>query len=231
MIRHALAILASLLLTGCFDLEQKIALNRDGSGNYEITITAEGLIGEALTKEQLISDAKQPVQSETQVKNGQVVHTERISFSQLSGLNFAEEDVALSVHGRDLFGLGPTHATFRRTVHSANLEAEQARSHDKDEATGAALATLFGNHTYTFSVTLPVSVDHIAPVKLGGVIVEPEVTGNFFQHTVTWRMPMHMMFAEDTVTFAVDFSAFSSLADAHSNGKSSTPVRREDNSD
>jgi hypothetical protein len=185
------------------------------------------LIGVAIKKKRLISDAKQSVQSNTEVKNGQVVHTERIPFSQLPDLNFADEDVALSVHGRDFFGLGPTHVTFQSTVHSADVEAEQARSHDKDEDAGTALAALFGDHTYTFSVTLPGSIDHIAPVKLGGVIVEPEVTGNFFQHTVTWRMPMHMMFAQDTVTFAVDFSAFGSFADAHSNGKSSRPEHQD----
>ncbi len=231
MIRRALVILASLVLAGCFDLDQKIALNRDGSGAYEITITAEGMMGEALKKERLISDAKQPVQSNTTVKNGQVVHTERISFTQVSDLNLSDEDVALSVHGRDFFGFGPTHVTFRRTVHSAEVETEKAHVHDKDVGSGAALAVLFGNHTYTFSVTVPGSIEYIAPVKLGGMLVEPEVTGDYFQHTVTWRMPMHMMFAEDTVTFTIDFSALGTFVDSRASGKGSNSKHQEDNSD
>lgn len=228
--RHAFIILVSLILAGCFDLDQKIALNRDGSGIYEVTITAEGLIGDALKKERIISDAKQPVQSTAVVKNGQVVHTERVSFSQLSDLNVADEEVALSVHGRDFFGLGPAHMTFRRTARNADMEAEKSRSHDKDEGAGTALAALFGNHTYTFSVTLPGSIDYIAPVKLDGVVVEPEVTGDYLQHTVTWRMPMSMMLSAKAATFAIDFTAFGTFADAHSTGKRA-PENKDGNSD
>jgi hypothetical protein len=230
MTRYAVIFLASFLLTGCFDLEQKIALNRDGSGSYEVAVTAEGMIGEAMKKERIINDAKQPVQSETEVKNGFVVHREHMSFTQLSDLSLSDEDVALTVHGRDFFGFGPTHASFRRIVHSA--DAEKARASSKDKDSEEALSLLFGNHTYTFSVTLPGSIERIAPVKVAGVTVQPEVTGDFYHgHTITWRMPLHMMFAENNVTFAVDFAAVGSFEDSRSQAKRSMPPPADGNSD
>jgi hypothetical protein len=230
MMRRVAALLATLLLTGCFDLDQKIALNRDGSGSYEVAVTAEGMIGEALEKEHLISDTKQPVQSETEVRNGKIIHRERMSFVQISDLSLADEDVALTVRGRDFFGLGPTHVTFKRVVHSNDVE--KAHTHDKDEDAGAALAMLFGNHIYTFSLTLPGSIERIAPLKIGDVTIEPEVTGDFYHgHTVTWRLPMHMMFAEDAVAFTVDFSAIGSFADSRSRVKRSTPKQENGDSD
>jgi hypothetical protein len=230
MIRRVAALLAALLLTGCFDLDQKIAFNRDGSGSYEVAVTAEGVIGEALKKERLISDTKQPVHSETEVSNGKIIHRESISFAQLSDLNLPDEDIALTVRGRDFFGLGPTHVAFTRTVHSNDVE--KSHTHDKDVDTGAALAMFFGNHTYTFSVTLPGSIEGIAPLKIGGMIVEPEVTGDFYHgHTITWRMPMHLMFAQPAVTFAVDFYALGSFADSRSRGKRSTSQHEGGDSD
>jgi hypothetical protein len=109
-------------------------------------------------------------------------------------------------------------------VHSADVRNEKSPE-DKDDS--AALAAVFGQHMYTFSVSLPGSVDRVEPLKVGGTIVRPEITGDFFRHTVTWRMPLYMMFAEDEVVFSVDFSAYGTFLDARSQAKRSTPKRRD----
>ena len=215
-------LLVSFALTGCFDLDQKMALNRDGSGNYEVTLTAEGMLGEALKNEVLISESEGKVQRETKIVQGRAVHRERIAFAKLSDLSLADEDVTLSLRGGDLFGLLPKRATFRRVVNSADVRSKKSPE-DKDDT--AALAAVFGDHTYSFSLTLPGSIDRVAPLKVGGVTIQPEVTGDFFRHTVTWRMPLYMMFAEDSVVFAVDFSAYGTFTDSRSRPKRSTPGR------
>ena len=225
MRRYAI-LLACFALTGCFDLDQKLALNRDGSGNYEVTLTADGMIGEALKNETLISESNGKIVRETEIVNGRAVHRERIAFARLSDLALADEDVTLTVRGGDLFGLLPKHATFRRVVNSADVRSQQSPE-DKDDA--AALAAVFGKHTYSFSVSLPGSIDRIAPVKVGGVTIRPEVTGDFLRHTITWRMPLYMMFAEDSVVFTVDFSAYGTFGNSQSRPKRSTTKReRED---
>lgn len=224
MIRRAAILIACLALTGCFDLDQKLALNRDGSGLYEVTLTADGMIGEALKNEVLISEGKGKVVRETEIVNGHAVHRERIAFANLSDVGLADEDVAVTVHGNNLFGLLPKSANFRRVVHSADVRNEKSPE-DKDDS--AALAAVFGQHMYTFSVSLPGSIDRVEPLKVGGTIVRPEITGDFFRHTVTWRMPLYMMFAEDEVVFSVDFSAYGTFSDARSQAKRSTPKRRD----
>ena len=228
MMRRLAVLLACLVLTGCFDLDQKLALNRDGSGAYEVTLTADGMIGEALKNEVLITEAKGQVSRETKIVNGHAVHREHIAFARLSDLGLADEDVALTVRGGGLFGLLPKNANFRRVVHSADVRNEKTPE-DKDDT--AALAAVFGKHTYTFSVSLPGSIDRVAPLKLGGVAIQPEVTGDFFHHTVTWRMPLYMMFAEDTVVFSVDFSAYGTFEDSNSQPKRSTPKAANGGSD
>ncbi|MGQ0741877.1 MAG: hypothetical protein ACT4OG_06230 [Alphaproteobacteria bacterium] len=207
--------LVCLLLAGCFDLEQKMSLNRDGSGVYEVALTAEGAIGEALKNEVLISESEGEIERQTTIVQGRTVHSERIRFRSLSDVALGDEDVSLRVHGGDFFGLLPKHATFRRVVRSGDVRSKSADDKDDREA----LAAVFGNHTYTFSVSLPGSIARIHPVSLGRVTIQPEVKGDYFRHTVTWRMPLHMMFSEDEVVFAVDFSAYGTFRDAHSRPK------------
>ena len=222
MTRHIAILFACFALTGCFDLDHKLVLNRDGSGSYEVNISAEGMVGEALKNEVLISESKGAVKRETEIVNGHAIHRERIAFANISDLGLADEDVTLTVNGNNFFGLAPKSATFRRVVRSADVRSEKSPE-DKNDA--AALAAVFGNHTYSFSVSLPGSIDSIAPVKLGGVTIKPEITGDYFRHTITWRMPLYMMFAEDKVVFAVDFSAYGTFSDAQSQSKRSTPKR------
>jgi len=225
MMRLVAIAFACLALTACFDLDQKLALNRDGSGVYEVTLTADGIIGEALKNEVLISEANGKVQRETEIVNGHAVHRERIAFASMSDMSLSDEDVSLTVHGNNLFGLLPKSANFRRVVHSSDVRSEKS---PEDKNDSAALAAVFGQHTYTFSVSLPGSIDRIDPVKVGGTAIRPEITGDYFRHTLTWRMPLYMMFAEDEVVFSVDFSAYGTFVDARSKPRRSTPRRRGD---
>ncbi len=220
MMRPLFIALACLVLTGCFDLDQKMTLGRDGSGTYEVTLTADGMVGEALKNEVLISELKGEVKRETEIVNGHAIHRERIAFASIADLGLADEDFSLAVHGSNLFGLAPKSATFRRVVRSADVRSEKS---PEDKEDSAALAAVFGNHTYSFSISLPGSIDHIEPVKLNGVTIKPEITGDFFRHTITWRMPLYMMFAEDKVVFAVDFSAYGTFTDSQSQPTRSTP--------
>jgi hypothetical protein len=222
MTRRIAILFACFALAGCFDLDQKMTLGRDGSGSYEVTLTADGMVGEALKNEVLITESKGAVQRETEIVNGHAVHREHIAFASIADLGLADEDVSLTVHGDNFFGLAPKSATFRRVVRSADVRSEKSPE-DKDDS--AALAAVFGNHTYSFSLSLPGSIDSIAPVKLGGVTIKPEITGDYFRHTITWRMPLYMMFAEDKVVFTVDFSAYGTFSDAQSQPKRSTPKR------
>ncbi|HVV65708.1 MAG TPA: hypothetical protein VHC42_09570, partial [Rhizomicrobium sp.] len=37
-------------LSGCFDLEQKMAIRHDGSGVYDVIVSADGIVGAGLRK-------------------------------------------------------------------------------------------------------------------------------------------------------------------------------------
>jgi hypothetical protein len=78
----------------------------------------------------------------------------------------------------------------------------------------AILSGMFGEHEYSFSVTLPGSIDRIAPLKVNGVEVKPDVSGDFYHgHTIVWRMPLALMLEAKRLDFEADFSALGSFAD------------------
>jgi hypothetical protein len=127
--------------------------------------------------------------------------------------------MSLSVRSHDFFGLGPTHAAFRYVflVDRARKDHD-AHSGGGDEAMGRQIvASILGDHAYVFSVTLPGSIEHVAPIEIGDTLIQPDVSGDFYHgHTVTWRIPLSTLAEAKSLAFEVDFSAYGFFADAHS---------------
>jgi len=221
----AALLLAAIGLSGCFDLSQSVAINRDGSGRYQFAIAARGVVGDALKdgKSNIHIGHLENVRTQTVIVDGKVTQTSTSDFKQLSDLSLSNEAIAIKVRGHDLFGLGQTHAVFRRIFLVDN--ARRARQRDDDDNAGAAvLASIFGDHVYAFSVHLPGQIDWIAPVWAGGVEVKPQVSGDDSHgYTITWRMPLASMIQTKAMRFSVGFSAYGALSDSE--------TRRDDDHD
>jgi len=202
-------------LSACFDLDQKVAIGRDGSGSYEIAVAAEGLVGDGLKQDRDNMLKPNKAVSRTEVVNGKVVRSARADFAKLSDLSFNSEAISLHVLGHSLFGLGPTQVRFRRVFLVDHAEKDHARGHSDDDMSHEVLDTFFGGHSYTFAVTLPGSIDRIAPMTIDGMEIKPTVTGDIYHgHTITWRMPLSLALSAKQIAFEVDFSAYGTFADA-----------------
>lgn len=216
--KAALAAAVSLSLSACFDLTQKVDIGRTGAGHYQVTIAASGIVGEALKEKPVRLDRQDHEATTVIEKDGLVTETSTRSFGRLADLKLPDEVISLRVLGHSFFGLGPAHVRFRRTflVHNARRSNEDRFGRD-DEMGSQVMASIFGDHVYVFSVTLPGSIVRAAPVKLGDTLVEPAITGDFFHgHTVTWTMPLYRMLNEKMLTFEADFSAYGSFSDSQS---------------
>jgi hypothetical protein len=219
ILRIALLAVTACALTACFDLDQKIAIGRDGSGSYQVSLAAEGALGDAMKNDKSkksgdMLDSDKAVVT-TEFRNGKVVKTARVDFKSLSELPLHDEEASLTVLDRGWFGFGPAHVRFRRTFMIGSARAARGGDSGTDEAGKAAVAAIFGGHTYSFSVTLPGSIERIAPVKINGVEIKPEVSGDSYNgHTIVWRMPLAMLMEANKLTFETDFSAFSSFENA-----------------
>lgn len=217
ILRFAALAVTACLLSACFDLDQRVSIARDGSGQYRMAISAKGAIGDALKdkkagKIDMLGAGK--VKLTTVVEHGNVVKTATADFHALSELKLDDEEVALHVLDRGFFGLTPSHVRFRRVFHIGSARTRSGSGSD-EEMGKAVLAGIFGDHTYSFAVVLPGSIDRIAPVKANGVEIKPEVSGDFYHgHTIVWRMPLTTMMTARELVFEVDFSALGSFADA-----------------
>jgi hypothetical protein len=213
------ATLCLLLLCGCFDLTQKLSIGRDGAGRYDITIAANGLLGEALKDNKTALQLKQNnVRTRTVAKNGFVTQTVTMDFQSLAALRLSDESLSLTNHGASWFGLGPSHVTFRRVFLVDRARRENAPRQAADNKFGTELAqTMFGDHVYVFSVTVPGSVDRAATIHIGHTTIQPRIVANgVTAQTVTWRMPLYAMLQAKLLTFEIDFSAYGSFPDAQS---------------
>ena len=208
-------ILCAVGLSGCFDLGQKVAIGRDGSGGYAISVAADGIVGDALHKHHadIDIDNDMPLHTRIDVVDGKTVQTSGTAFHDLSDLKLSDETISLHVKGQKLLGLAGTEVNFHRS-----FNIERARRHhdeDSDDHLGREILTsMFGDHTYTFSVWLPGSIDHINPIYVGNQEVKPVVTKDGDGHTITWRMKLTDMFLADTLDFDVDFTAHGKFHDA-----------------
>ena len=215
-VRWAVLLVVAVGLSGCFDLAQKVFIGRDGSGWYEAAVSAEGLVGEALRYKNANNLAgENRAVTTTSASNGGVTQRSVVGFKSLSNLAFYDQGMRLIVRGHSFFGLGPSELTFRRSFAVDRARAEHEHQ-QQPSGMGAEIAqSVLGDHTYVFSVTLPGSIERIAPVVVGGTTILPEVTGDFYHgHTITWRMPLYMMAMAHALAFEVDFSAHGWFSDA-----------------
>ena len=201
-------------LSGCFDLSQKVAIGGDGSGGYQISVAADGIMGEGIRKHHadIDFDDDMPLHTRVSVVDGKTVQTSGTAFHDLSDLRLSDETISLHVKGKKLLGLGGTQVNFHRS-----FNIDRARHHhdeDSDDHIGRdVLTSMFGDHTYTFSVWLPGSIDHINPLYVGDREVKPVVTQSGNGHLIAWRMKLTDMFLANELDFDVDFTAHGNFHD------------------
>lgn len=204
---------ASTGLSGCFDLSQRVAIGRDGSGRYDIAASGQGVVGQALRNEKIVDTAHKDADLVTTVCDGMTIRRASIAFQSLSDLFLADETMSLSVKRRDLLGLGPAHAAIRCEFPVGS--ARRARSANANGIGEQIARSVLGDHFYSFAVTVPGSVEYAAPVVAGGETYQPAVTGDFYRgRTVLWRIPLYALVDTQLLDFAADFAAFGSFVDA-----------------
>jgi len=132
----ALAVLLAVVgvgLSGCFDVVQTVGIDRSGAGRYQIAVTGQGVVGDAIKNEKLVNRQNHAAMSTSDV-GGNVTRTATVDFKSLSDLAFSDETMNLKVTGRDFFGLGPSHVAFLTNVmidkaKHDNERAQAGRSH------------------------------------------------------------------------------------------------------
>jgi hypothetical protein len=203
-------------LSGCFDLVQTVGVDRQGAGRYQVSITAEGIVGQAIKNEKLVNKQNHATLATSDV-NGKVTRTATIDFKSLSELAFSDERMSLKVTGRDFFGLGPSHVAFIADVMISKAKSENPQTASAKGVSEEIAQSILGDHTYTYTVTVPGDVERALPITIGGQTYQPTVTGDFYNgHTVTWRLPLYALVSADALDFEVDFSAWGFFNDTQS---------------
>ena len=203
--------LAAVGLSGCFDLVQDVTVGRDGTGTYHIALTSQGIVGEGLKTASIIDTTRNRARMTTSIVNGRVTRSADVAFASLGDLALSNETMGVTITHRDWFGLGATHAAFR-----CNFRVDEAKKSNPGSTMGRQLAqSILGDHFYSFSVTVPGSIERIAPLKIGDDTIQPSVTGDFYHgHTVTWRLPLADLMDAGALAFEVDYVAFGSFRDS-----------------
>jgi len=212
----AIVVLSTTGLSGCFDLEQRVGLHSNGSGTYDVVVSADGIVADGLERKPADIDVGDNRAVRHVVRHGdRIVETSEVSFGDLSDLRLDDETLTLHVKGKRLFGLGGTEVNFHRS-----FRVDHARHHHDDEDDNHLghdiLESMFGGHTYTFAVWLPGEIEHIAPVRVGDQLVQPVVMGDRYGHTIVWKMKLTDMFMADRLDFDVDFAAHGDFHDTQS---------------
>ncbi|HKD22019.1 MAG TPA: hypothetical protein VKB71_08380 [Rhizomicrobium sp.] len=220
--RHAFVVAALVAagtgLSGCLDLVQTVGIDRQGAGRYQIAVSSQGIVGQALKNEKLVNRQNHATMSTTDV-GGNVTRTATVDFKSLNELAFSDESMSMTVKGRDLFGLGPSHVAFVADlmVSKAKGENPQAQAVSTNDVGEQVAQSILGDHTYSFTVTVPGDVERAAPITLGNQTYQPTVTGDFYSgHTVTWRVPLYAIVNRQALNFEVDFWAWGFFKDTKS---------------
>lgn len=212
-----LAALGAVGLSGCFDLEQRVGLHRDGSGSYSVVVAAGGVIGEGLDKDHSDVDIGDNRAVTTVVHKGETtIETSEVKFGDLASLKLNDERLDLRVRGKTTEG--ETRVNFHRSFQVDHARHRHDSDDDKEgEKFGKSiLQSMFGDHTYKFVLWVPGRIEHIGGLRAGDKFVHPTVWADATGHTIVWKMKLTDMFMADRLDFDVDFAAKGDFEDAHS---------------
>lgn len=210
-----LLVAAGMGLSGCLDVVQTVDVDRTGAGHYTVAASAQGFVGEALKNEKLVN--KQNHASLTTASfEGHVTRKAVVAFKSLSDLAFSDETMSLDVKSRDLFGLGPSDVAYVANVMIDKAKHENQQVEATNNVGEEVAQSILGDHSYAFTVTVPGSVEYASPITLGKDTYQPTVTGDFFGHTVTWKIPLYAIVSSQAVKFEVDFWAWGTFNNTRS---------------
>jgi len=209
-------IAAGVGLSGCFDLIQTVGIDRQGAGRYLVSVTAQGIVGQALKNEKLVNKQNHATLSTSDV-DGKITRTATVDFKSLSELAFSDEIMSQRVTSRDLFGLGPSHVAFVADVMISKAKNENPQTASANGVSQEIARSILGDHTYVFTITVPGDVERAVPITIGDQTYQPTVTGDFYNgHTVTWRLPLYALVSAKALNFEVDFWAWGFFKDTKS---------------
>jgi hypothetical protein len=215
MLPVAVAVVGAAGLSGCFDLQQNVAVRRDGSGTYAVAVSAQGMIGDAIDKHDAdfdLNDGDNHAVTHRMRKGDTTTQTSEIAFHDLSDLKLGDETIAMHVQGKKDDG---SEVNFRRTFHVDHARKNHDADDDEQGFGRDVLHSIFGDHTYTFAVWLPGKIDHIAPIVVNDQVIHPTVWTDKYGHTIIWKMPLIDMFLSDKIDFDVNFVANGDFHDTH----------------
>ncbi|MEW6110074.1 MAG: thermonuclease family protein [Nitrospirota bacterium] len=187
-IHMVLLILFCLVLSGCFDLESKVEIHKDGSGSVSFAFITDMMLAGAFEKENF-SGAKNV---RNFIRNGKFYHEESQNFSSLSELDL--EDGELNIKEK----------SFEFVIPPQRKAQEKYKEADK-----AASFFLFRGHLITYNFLLPDEINKAYPAEINGIEVEPIVKDN----KASWKIPLELLAAaEKEVRFKAELTKpFSTL--------------------
>lgn len=203
------ALLTALVVGACFDIEHRMEITADGSGQIRITLATDDVLPEGTHIDTILAGPDGRTEVHEHTENGRFFHEETLTFTTLNDVALQDDVMSLSVRDKILWGAGPAKATFTRTLRPVGAAGDSF----------GVVQRLLADRTYTYSLTLPGWIEDVAPVRIDGLEAVPEREGN----TVTWRIPLGVMARVDSITFRVDFATFGELKSAGTSAVTEAP--------
>jgi hypothetical protein len=188
------ALAFALGLAGCFDFDQHLTIKGSGAGALEVTLRTDPALKSTFENETILGAQASPVEVSREIKNGQYVQKEKVTFNALPALRVRNETLSITNEGTTFFGLGPKKLSLRRVVDNGGADTDSF----------GLMRGVFADRVYSFSVTLPGWIAKAYPLTVGGEAIQPTTEGA----TIKWQIPMAKALSAGTLDFRVDFRSY-----------------------
>jgi hypothetical protein len=195
---RAASLLGLLLLAACLDIEQRVRLNEDGSGEIVVEITSGPEYAKTLMAEELLKSQTHEVSAINRLLGDRFQRVERLEFGSLSDLGLEGETLRVEV-------TTPRQKNDQTT--RARFEHVQVQVQEVDDEIAELMPVaglLFAGRYYDYSATMPGNITKAHPLTIQGVAIEPVVEGR----TARWHIPLgliELILEEKQLTFEIDF--------------------------
>jgi hypothetical protein len=192
--RAAVALLFALGLAGCFDFDEHLTLKGSGGGQLELMLRTDPSLKGAFDDKTLLGQQATPVEVTREVKDGQYIQREKVTFNKLPELRVRNETLSVTNEGATFFGIGPKKLTLRRIIDNGGADPDSF----------GVMRGVFQDRVYTYAVTLPGWIEKAYPLVVNGEAINPVIDGA----TVKWQVPMAKAISAKRLDYRVDFRSY-----------------------
>jgi tetratricopeptide (TPR) repeat protein len=195
-IKFILFIFIFNLVIGCIDIEEKVKINKDGSGEISFLVTPGEMVSISDFKDGIkdfnfLILYKGNVKKNIFIKNGKYKLKEYVKFNNLQEVGFINDIISININKSKIIAINSFEGSYKHIMKVGKIDDESLE-----------FSRFLAGHNFIYQVNFPAVIKKANDLKIDEFSIEPTIQKN----KVSWVIPLELLFHTNTDSLKFEFN-------------------------